>query len=436
MNPKMRMKYVSPAEAVSLVKSGDTIVIQGSTSIPTVLLQALTDRAPELRDVKLISGFGVLPEDAPYAKRELIDSFRALSIFVPNTLRRAMREGVADTIPAFLGEVPFLFRSGQIPVDVTFLNVSEPDEEGYCSFGISADIAFSASECSKVIIAQVNKYMPRTFGDPVIHMSKITAMCRGDVPLVEVPTPVPNEIETKIGNYVASEIPDGATIQIGVGGIPNAVINALRNHQHLGLHTVAITDGVLPLLESGVIDNSLKKVLPGKSVGSLALGSKQFYEFIDGNPDFVFRDVAWTNDPQIIRQNPKVMAINSAVEVDLTGQICADSIGETVISGVGGQHDFMYGGALSEGGKCFIALPSMTNKGQSKIVARLAPGAGVVTTRFQAQYIATEHGIVYLRNLPLADRAKALISIADPSVREELERAAVERFGIGFLRLR
>ncbi|MBQ9427275.1 MAG: acetyl-CoA hydrolase/transferase family protein [Paludibacteraceae bacterium] len=429
-------KYVSPAEAVKLVKSGDTIVVQGSTSIPTVLLKALTERAPELRDVKLISGFGVDKEDAPYAKKELIDSFRALSIFVPNNLRNAMREGVADTIPCFLGEVPSLFRSGLIPVDVTFLNVSEPDEDGYCSYGVSADIAFSGAECSKTIIAQVNKYMPRTFGDPVIHVSKISAMCRGDVPLVEVPTPVPSPIETKIGNYIAAEIPDGATIQIGVGGIPNAVINALRDHQHLGLHTEAITDGVLPLIEKGIIDNSQKKILPGKSVGSLILGSRNLYDYVDGNRDFVIRDVAWTNDPQIIRQNPKAMSINSAIEVDLTGQICADSIGETVISGVGGQHDFFYGSALSEGGKCFLALTSMTNKGKSKIVPRLAPGAGVVTTRFQAQYIVTEHGIAFLRNLPLADRAKALIRIADPSVREELERAAVERFGLGFLRLK
>jgi acyl-CoA hydrolase len=401
-----------------------------------VLLKALTERAPELRDVKLISGFGVEKEDAPYAKKELIDSFRALSIFVPNNLRNAMREGVADTIPCFLGEVPSLFRSGLIPVDVTFLNVSEPDEDGYCSYGVSADIAFSGAECSKTIIAQVNKYMPRTFGDPVIHVSKISAMCRGDVPLVEVPTPVPSPIETKIGNYIAAEIPDGATIQIGVGGIPNAVINALRDHQHLGLHTEAITDGVLPLIEKGIIDNSQKKILPGKSVGSLILGSRNLYDYVDGNRDFVIRDVAWTNDPQIIRQNPKAMSINSAIEVDLTGQICADSIGETVISGVGGQHDFFYGSALSEGGKCFLALTSMTNKGKSKIVPRLAPGAGVVTTRFQAQYIVTEHGIAFLRNLPLADRAKALIQIADPSVREELERAAVERFGLGFLRLK
>ena len=427
---------MTPAEAVRLVRSGDTIVAQGSTSVPNVLFRALTERAAELRDVKIIVGFGVCPEDAPYAKTEYIDSFRALSIFVPNYLRRAMKEGVADTIPCFLGEVPFLFRSGQVPVDVAFLNVSEPDENGYCSYGISADIAFSAVECARVVIAQVNKYMPRTFGDPVIHVSKISAMCRGDEPLVEVPTPVPNEIETKIGRYIAEQIPDGATLQIGVGGIPNAVINALSGHKHLGLHTEAITDGVLPLIERGIIDNSQKALYPGKSVGSLILGSRHLYDHVDGNPDFVIRDVAWTNDPQNIRQNPRAMAINSAVEVDLTGQICADSIGETVISGVGGQHDFMYGAALSEGGKCFIALPSTIAKGQSKIVSHLQPGAGVVTTRFQAQYIATEYGIVYLRNLPLAERAKALISIAHPSVREDLEREAVRRFGVGFLRLR
>ena len=430
------MQYMTPAEAVRLVRSGDTIVAQGSTSVPNVLFRALTERAAELRDVKIIVGFGVCPEDAPYAKTEYIDSFRALSIFVPNYLRRAMKEGVADTIPCFLGEVPFLFRSGQVPVDVAFLNVSEPDENGYCSYGISADIAFSAVECARVVIAQVNKYMPRTFGDPVIHVSKISAMCRGDEPLVEVPTPVPNEIETKIGRYIAEQIPDGATLQIGVGGIPNAVINALSGHKHLGLHTEAITDGVLPLIERGIIDNSQKALYPGKSVGSLILGSRHLYDHVDGNPDFVIRDVAWTNDPQNIRQNPRAMAINSAVEVDLTGQICADSIGETVISGVGGQHDFMYGAALSEGGKCFIALPSTIAKGQSKIVSHLQPGAGVVTTRFQAQYIATEYGIVYLRNLPLAERAKALISIAHPSVREDLEREAVRRFGVGFLRLR
>lgn len=430
------MKFVSAADAVKLIKSGDSVFIQGSTSIPEVLVKAMTDRAPELHDVKVYSAFAIGRFDAPYAKAELRDSFEPLTFFVANNLRNAIKEGVAQTIPAFLGEIPFLFRSRQVPLDVTLLNVSEPDEEGYCSYGISADLAYSAAECSKTIIAQVNKYMPRTYGDSVIHVSKIDAMVRGDEPLVEVPTVVPNDVERAIGNYIASEIPDGATLQIGVGGIPNAVLDALHGHKHLGLHTEAMTDGVVPLIQKGVIDNSLKKIYPGKSVACLCLGSQRLYDYLDGNQDVVIRDVAWTNDPQNIRQNPKVMAINSAIEIDLTGQICADSIGERIFSGVGGQHDFMYGGALSEGGKCFIALPSITTKGISKIVPTLTKGAGVVTTRFQTQYVATEHGVVYLRNKSLAQRAKLLISIADPSVREDLERAAVERFGIGFLRCR
>ena len=425
---------MSAADAAKLIKSGDSVYIQGSTSIPEVLVQAMTDRAPELRGVKVYTAFAIGRFDAPYAKAELRDSFEPLSFFVANNLRKAINEGVAQTIPAFLGEIPFLFRSGQVPLDVTLLNVSEPDEEGYCSYGVSADLAFSAVECSKVIIAQVNKYMPRTFGDPVIHVSKIDAMVRGDEPLVEVPTVIPNDVERRIGNFIAQEIPDGATLQIGVGGIPNAVLDALHGHKHLGLHTEAMTDGVVPLIQKGIIDNSLKKLYPGQSLACLCLGSQRLYDYLHNNRDVVIRDVAWTNDPQNIRQNPKVMAVNSAIEIDLTGQICADSIGERIFSGVGGQHDFMYGGALSEGGKCFIALPSITSKGQSKIVPTLTKGAGVVTTRFQTQYIATEHGIVYLRNKSLAERAKLLISIADPSVREDLERAAVERFGIGFLR--
>lgn len=428
------IKYMSAAEAVRLIHSGDSVYVQGSTSIPEVLVRAMTDRAPELRGVKVYSAFAIGKEDAPYARRELIDSFQAESFFVANNLRRAIREGVAQTIPAFLGEIPSLFRSGQVPLDVCLLNVSEPDDEGYCSFGISADLAVSAAECSKTIIAQVNRYMPRTFGDPVIHISKIAALVRGDEPLVELPTVTPNDIERRIGAAIAAEIPDGATMQIGVGGIPNAVLDALHDHKHLGLHTEAMTDGVVPLIEKGIIDNSQKKILPGKSVASLVLGSRRLYDYIDNNRSVEIRDVAWTNDPAIIRQNPRVMAINSAIEVDLTGQICADSIGETIFSGVGGQHDFMYGGALSEGGKCFIALPSMTGKGLSKIVPTLARGAGVVTTRFQAQYIVTEYGAAYLRNKNLAERARALIGIAHPSVREELERAATERFGIGFLR--
>ena len=430
------IKYVSAQEAVRLIKSGDSVYIQGSTSIPEVLVQAMTDRAEELRGVKVYSAFAIGKGDAPYAKAELMDSFETNSFFVANCVRKAIKEGVGQAIPAFLGEIPFLFRSGQVPLDVTLLNVSEPDDEGYVSYGISADLAFSAAECSKIIIAQVNKHMPRTFGDSVIHISKIAALVRGDEPLVELPIAVPNEMERKIGRFIAAEVPDGATLQIGVGGIPNAVLDALHDHKHLGLHTEAMTDGVVPLIQKGIIDNSEKKLYRGQSLACLALGSRRLYDYLDNNRDVVFRDVAWTNDPQNIRQNPKVMAINSALEIDLTGQICADSIGTTIFSGVGGQHDFMYGGALSEGGKCFIALPSITSKGISKIVPTLTQGAGVVTTRFQTQYIATEHGIVYLRNKNLAERAKALISIADPSAREMLERAAVERFGVGFLRLK
>ena len=429
------MQYMTPAEAVRLVRSGDTIVAQGSTSVPNVLFRALTERAAELRDVKIIVGFGVCPDDAPYAKPEYIDSFRALSIFVPNYLRRAMKEGVADTIPCFLGEVPFLFRSGQVPVDVAFLNVSEPDENGYCSYNISADLAQPAVEVARVVIAQVNKSIPYLYGSAMIHESAITAAVECDDPPVDMQFGPPTEIEAAIGAHIAEEIPDGATLQIGVGGIPNATLNGLKDHKHLGLHTEAMTDGVFRLMQSGVIDNSMKKYEPGRSVASLALGSRHMYEFIDHNKDCIFYDVGVTNDPSLIRMNPKAVAINSAIEVDLTGQICADSIGELIFSSVGGQHDFMYGASLSEGGKTFIAMPSRTAKGRGKIVPTLAPGAGVVTTRFQTQYVVTEYGCVYLRNKNLAERAKALISIAHPDDRETLERAALERFGYTYHRL-
>lgn len=433
---KFTPHYVTADEAVRLIRSGDSVFVQGSTSIPEILVAAMTRRAPELRGVKVYSAFAVARADAPYARAELRDSFEPVSFFVANNLRKAIDEGVAQTLPCFLGEVPSLFRQGLVHLDATLLNVSEPDEEGYCSFGVSADLATSAAECSKAVIAQVNKHMPRTFGDSVIHITQIDALVRGDDPLVELPTAVPNEIERSIGNNIAALVPDGATLQIGVGGIPNAVLDALHDHKHLGLHTEAMTDGVVPLIEKGIIDNSLKAVLPGKSVASLALGSRRLYDFMHNNRDIVMKDVAWTNDPFRIRLNPRVMAINSALEVDLTGQICADSIGTRIFSGVGGQHDFMYGGALSEGGKCFIAMQSATAKGRTKIVPELTLGAGVVTTRFQTQYVVTEYGAAFLRDKNLAERARALIDIAHPEAREGLERAACERFGTGFLRLK
>lgn len=430
------MNFMSADEAVKLIKSGDHVYIQGSTSVPETLVAAMTRRGHELRGVTLYSGFSVTDREAPYCKPEYKDSFLVDTCFVSNNVRRWINEGYGATTPKFLGEVPSLFRDGTWPVDVVLLNCSRPNEEGYVSYGVSADLATSATECAHIVIAQINPHMPFSYGDPVIHLSRIDAAVEVDDPLVEVPTAIPGEKETAIGNAIAEIIPDGATLQIGVGGIPNAVIRALENHKHLGLHTEAMTDGVLPLIEKGIIDNSLKKVYPGKSVACLALGSRRLYDLMDYNKEMIFKDVAWTNDPFIISQNPKVMSINSCLEIDLTGQICADSIGERLFSGVGGQHDFVYGASRSEGGLSFLAMTSVTNKGISKIKPVLTPGAGVVTTRFQSNYIVTEHGAVDLRGRSLPERAKLLISIADPAFREELDRAAAARFGYSYLRLK
>ena len=436
MKADHNIRYVSAADAVKLIESGDHVYLQGSTSTPEMLEQALADRGDELRDVTIITGFGVCRGRSPLCKPEYKDSFLVNSFFVNNSFRDWINEGYGSMTPRFLGEVPQLIRDGSWRVDVALLNCSMPNEDGMVSFGVSGDVACSAVESADRVIAQINPNMPFSYGDPTVHISKIDACVKCDTPLVEVPTATPSEAEVRIGEYIAERIPDGATLQIGVGGIPNAVIRALSGHKHLGLHTEAMTDGVLPLLESGVIDNSLKNVLPGKSVASLALGSKKLYEYMDGNPDIIFRDVAWTNNPYVIGQNPKVMSINSCLEIDLTGQICADSIGTRIFSGVGGQHDFVYGSSLSEGGISFLAMLSTTNKGYNKIKPVLTPGAGVVTTRFQTNYIVTEYGAVDLRGKTLAERARLLISVAAPQFREELERAAAERFGYAFLRLR
>lgn len=427
---------MSADEAVQLVKSGDHIYVQGSTSIPEVLMAALAKRGNELKDVTVYSGFAVAKGPSPICKPEFKDSFLVDSFFVNNSVRKWIAEGYGATTPCFLGEVPGLFRQGYWKVDIAFINCSLPDKDGYVSYGVSADVAVSAVENAKMIIAQINPQMPFSFGDPVIHMSKLTAYVEVDDPLVEVTTPEPSDAEIKIGNFIAEHIPDGATLQIGVGGIPNAVLSALKHHKHLGLHTEAMTDGVLPLIKSGVIDNSCKKIYPGKSVASLALGSKDLYKEMDGNPDMIFKDVAWTNDPFIIGQNPSVMSINSCLEIDLTGQICADSIGEMIYSGIGGQHDFVYGSSRSEGGKSFLAMLSTTSKGGNKIKPVLSPGAGVVTTRFQADWIVTENGIANLKGQSLPKRAKLLIGLAAPQFREELERSACKRFGYSFLRLK
>lgn len=428
----VKVNYMTADEAVRLIKSGDHVFIQGSTSIPEVLVEAMARRGNELRNVRLYQGFAVAKGPAPYCREECADAFYPDPCFISNSVREWIDKGNGSTTPCFLGEVPRLFREGICPVDVCLLNCSLPDKNGYVSYGVSADLAYSAAESAKIVIAQINRRMPFSFGDPVIHLSQLAAAVEVDDPLVEVPTPEPTPAEIALGNNVAALIPDGATLQIGVGGIPNAIIRALAGHKHLGVHTEAMTDGLLPLMESGAIDNSMKRVMPGKSVASLALGSRRLYEFMDYNPDIIFKDVAWTNDPFRIAQNPKVMSINSCLEIDLTGQICSDSIGTHMFSGVGGQVDFVYGSSRSEGGKSFLTMLSTTRKGMSKIKLVLTPGAGVVTTRYMAHYIATEHGCVCLRGKDLAERARLLISIADPSAREELERAARERYGRAF----
>lgn len=430
------IKFVSAAEAVKLIESGDHVYVQGSTSIPEVLCEALAERGDELRDVVIYSGFAVARRPSPLCRPEFKDSFLIDSFFISNAFRNYINEGYGTMTPRFLGEVPELFRDGTCRVDVALINCSMPDAEGNVSFGVSADLATAAVECADRVIAQINPRVPYTPGDAVIHLSQLAAAVEVDEPLVEVPTATPTDAEIRIGNSIAELIPDGATLQIGVGGIPNAVIRALMDHKHLGLHTEAMTDGVLPLLERGIIDNSQKTVMPGKSVASLALGSQALYDFLDHNEDIIFKDVAWTNNPFTIAQNPKVMSINSCLEIDLTGQVCADSIGTKMFSGVGGQHDFVYGSSRSEGGLSFLAMLSTTNKGVNKIKPVLTSGAGVVTTRFQTNYIVTENGIVNLRGKNLAERAKLMISVAAPQFREELERAAAERFGYSFLRLR
>ncbi len=431
-----KINYMSASEAVALIESGDHVYIQGSTSIPEVLVEALSERGNQLRDVTIYCAFAVGRRPSPLCKPEYKDSFLVDSFFVSNSFRNWIAEGYGTMTPRFLGEVPELFRDGTCRVDVALINCSLPDEDGFVSFGVSADLATSAVECANLVIAQINPNVPFTPGDATIHISKLAAAVEVDEELVEVPTAIPTEKEIAIGNYIAELIPDGATLQIGVGGIPNAVIRALENHKHLGLHTEAMTDGVLPLLEKGIIDNSQKRVMPGKSVASLALGSKSLYKFLDHNEDVIFKDVAWTNDPFIIAQNPKVMSINSCLEIDLTGQVCADSIGKKIYSGVGGQHDFVYGSSKSEGGISFLAMLATTGKGENKIKPVLTSGAGVVTTRFQTNYVVTEYGAVNLRGKNLAERAKLMISIAAPQFREELEREAAERFGYSFLRLK
>ncbi len=420
-------RFVSAEEAVSVIKSGSRVFIHSVAAAPRRLIEAMTARAPELRVVEIVSLH--TEGAAPYAAPEMAKSFRVNALFVGANVRRAVEEGRADYLPVFLSEVPSLFRSGILPLDVAMIHVSPPDRHGFCSLGVSVDVSRAAVQTARTVIAQVNPHMPRSHGDGLIHEDQIDAMVEVDEPIPAIPPPVVSEQERAIGRHCAELVDDGATLQIGIGAIPQATLAALGDHHRLGIHTEMISDGIVDLVEKGVVTGEAKRVHPGKIVGGFALGSKRLYDFLDDNPLVAMLDMAYVNDTAVIRRNPKVTAINSAIEVDITGQVCADSIGDRQYSGVGGQMDFIRGAALSEGGKPIIALQSITGSGESRIVSMLKPAAGVVTTRAHVHFVVTEHGIADLFGKNLRQRAAALIAIAHPAHRDALAAEARRRFG-------
>lgn len=420
-------KYVSAQQAVSDIKSGDRVFIHGSAATPVHLVKELLNRYKELQNVEFISITNL--GDLDFTKPEHRSSFFFNSLFVSTNTRTIVNSDRGDYVPIFLSQIPQLFRKNILPVDVAIIHVSPPDMHGYCSLGTSVDIAKAAVEMAKTVIAQVNSRMPRTHGDGFIHVSKIQAMVlhESELPEVNYSAKSSEGIE-QIGRNVASLIEDGATLQLGIGSIPDQVLKNLTSHKNLGLHTEMLSDGVIPLLESGVINNSKKKLNVGRSVTGFMAGTRRLYDFVHDNTSVRVMDIAYVNDTSIIRQNPKATAINSAIEIDLTGQVCADSIGTYQYSGIGGQMDFIRGASLSEDGKPIIAMPSTTSKGLSRIVPFLKEGAGVVTTRGHIHWVVTEYGIVNLFGKNLKQRAKALINISHPDHREGLEKAFYARF--------
>ncbi len=420
-------KYTTAEEALSVIKSGDRVFVHGSAATPQYLVRKLAERADELRNVELvsISTFG----DMPCAEARCSDAFYINSLFVSANVREAVNSGRGDYVPIFLSEIPNLFRSGIMPLDVAIVHVSPPDRHGFCSLGVSVDIARQAVISAQHVIAQVNPQMPRTHGDALIHTRRFDALVEVDEALPEVDySQKITSVEETIGGYIAELVEDGATLQMGIGGIPDATLKSLTNHKGLGIHTEMFSNGILPLVENGVITNEFKKKHPGRIATGFIVGNRQLYDFVDDNPLITMLSSDYVNDVSIIRTNPKVTAINSAIEIDLTGQVVSDSIGTYQFSGIGGQMDFIRGAALSKGGKPIIALPSVTNKGISRITPYINQGAGVVTTRAHVHYVVTEYGVAYLYGKNLRQRAKALIEIAHPDHRERLEEEAHKRF--------
>ena len=420
------LKIVTAQEAVSKVKSNNRVFFQGAAMTPNLLIDTLCERHNELEKVEIVQVH--TDGKAKYMEEPYSKSFKLFSFFVGPNVRKGVNNNNGDYIPIFLSEIHWLFRRNILPLDVAFIQVSPPDKHGYCSLGVSVDIALPAILTAKIVVAQVNSLVPRSHGDGIIHVSNIDYAVVSEHPIHEVIATQPTEIETQIGKHVAELIEDGATLQMGIGNIPNAVLSNLTNQTRLGIHTEMFSDGILPLVEKGVITGEEKEIKTGKIVTCFAVGSQKLYDFIDDNPLVHFKEAGYTNDTSIIKQNPKVTAINSAIEIDLTGQICADSIGAYQYSGVGGQMDFIRGAFLSKGGKPIIAMPSTTNKGLSKITPFLNQGASVTTTRAHVHYVATEYGVVNLFGKSLKQRAKLLISIAHPNFRESLEAEAHKRF--------
>lgn len=413
-------KKNSVTEIIRYIQSGQQVFIHGGAATPLKLIEGLIEQADHFRDVELIHLHTM--GTAPYGDVKFSKSFRVTNFFVGENLREHIGQDRIDYLPCFLSEIPALFRSGRFSLDVALIHISPPDEHGFCSLGTSVDIARAAVDTAKLVLAQINKQMPRTHGDSFVHIDQISHYIEVDEPIPESPLKPIKKEDKIIGQYIVDLIEDGSTLQTGIGSIPDAVLASLKNHRHLGIHTEMWSDGTLELIKCGAVDNSRKVIHPGKTVSGFIIGTKAVYDFINDNPSVIQLDIAYVNNPVNIARNPKVVAINSAVEIDLTGQICADSIGNRIISGVGGQMDFIRGASLSRQGKPIIALHSRARNGQSKIVPVLKPGAGVVTTRAHVHFVVTEYGVADLYGKTLQKRAKELIRIAHPEDREQLEK--------------
>ena len=422
-----RRRVTTAERAVTDIRSGDRVWVHPGCNTPTRLIDAMVARAPELERVEVAHILAVAP--APYAAPGMEGHFRHRSLFVGANVREAVNAGRADFVPIHLHEIPTLISSGLMPIDVALIHISPPDEHGFCSYGVGIEVTKAAVESARTTIALVNQQMPRALGDSFVHVSKLTHVVEADEPVLELPmAPEVSEVARSIGRNIASLIPDGATLQMGIGEIPDAVLIFLQGKKHLGVHTEMFSDGLVAAFEAGVVTNERKTLHRGKIVASFVLGTRKAFSFVDNNPFMEFHPSDYVNDPFIVAQNDNMVAINSALAVDLTGQVCADSIGTSMYSGFGGQLDFIRGAARSKGGVPIIALPSTAKEGKvSRITDTLLPGSGVVTTRADVHYVVTEHGIANLYGRSLRERARQLIDIAHPDFREQLERAAAAR---------